>query len=433
MFPLTARPTTVQASGDLAAREVGTSLPWQGLRQAETPAIVGHEEMARREMETVLRYWGYRPQIWRIVGFTAPTAGWSYAEAMGVHPIVEVLQATVIVRRQTPGLSERAAAARHAFMQHLAARSLPVPPLVCRPDGSTYAFVPIVPLSDPEGPRGRIYAIEHAIYEVQEYVPGRRFMTGGPWEDVDLVTAARTLAELHRASLEYNGPVPASTHGLTTRGLVEAHLQRIGDAAQQGGIARPLAAGLRRLVREGRRSVAAAAAALDAQTTLPSLYLHSDYQPHNLAFIEDRVAAIYDFEAMHGERRVVGLAYALLAFTGLRWGEEAASGRSTSTPPLEEQGLDLDRARTFLAAYGQVVAPAAGEAEALGDALQLVFPIIVANGAAEDLVYADSEQHRAHSLRECRAHLAWAETFPSWIEEHRAALCDAWQQGGRTS
>lgn len=186
-------------------------------------------------------------------------------------------------------------------------------------------------------------------------------------------------------------------------------------------------------MRDERQWVAAAAANLDAHPALPALYLHSDYQPHNLAFGEDHVAAIYDFEAMHGERRVVGLAYALLAFTGLRWDEETASGTSPATPPLAEHGLDLQRARTFLAAYGQVVAPVAGEAEVLGDALQLVCPIIVANGAAEDLVYVDSEPHRAHSLQECRAHLAWAETFPAWIEEQRAALGDAWQHCGASA
>jgi hypothetical protein len=63
--------------------------------------------------------------------------------------------------------------------------------------------------------------------------------------------------------------------------------------------------------------------------------------------------------------------------------------------------------------------------DALGDALLLVLPIVFANGIAKDLVYRDGEPHRSHAPRECRAHLAWADSFPAWIEEHRATLRDA--------
>lgn len=177
----------------------------------------------------------------------------------------------------------------------------------------------------------------------------------------------------------------------------------------------------------------AAAARLDAQPDLPWLYSHGDYQPHNLTFTGDHVCAIYDFEAMHWDRRVLGLAYALLAFTGLRWDDDTAAGVPAPTPPLVEHGLDLEQAKAFLLAYGQVAPPRPGEADALGDALLVVLPILFANGVAEDLVFVDRDPHPVHPPRECRAHLAWAETFPAWIETYRATLRDAWQYASTSS
>lgn len=433
MFPLTASPTIMTASDSSAAPEMTASSQWERLRPAEAPAVVGHEDLAQREMETVLRYWGYRPEMWRIVGFTSATMSHSYDAPVDVHPIVEVLHVPVIVRRQSQGLTERDTVVRHAFMRHLTTQALPVPPLVPRPDGSTYAFVPLIPLSDPQGRRGGIYAIEDAIYEIQAYKPGSRFVTGWPWEDEQLLAAAQTLGALHRASQEYKGTARPRVRERSTRAAAQAYVQRIAEAGARGGTPRILAAGFRRLAREELRCVTEAAAQLEARPTLPWLYLHSDYQPHNLGFDGDQVAAIYDFEAVHWDQRVVGLAYALVAFTGLRWEDESAPGTQPLTTPLVECGLDLERAQAFLAAYGQVITPAEGEAEALGDALLLVFPIVFANGIADDLIYADGGSRRPHPLRECRAHLAWAESFPLWVAQHRASLQDAWQHAGASS
>ncbi len=404
----------------------------------EPPEPEGQVNMARHEMATVLRYWGYRPEMWRIIGFTTsasePLPAASSAAEM--HPVVEVMQSPVVVRRQSLSLSEHHTMARHAFMRYLAAHGLPIPALLERPDGSTYALVPVVPLTDPQQASGITYVIENAIYEVRAYVAGRRFVTGGPGDDIYLEAAARTLAALHRASLDYPGSLRHWPRERTLPAISQAYLERIADAGRgkgAGRVSRPIATGLRRLAREGAHCVAAAAAQLDAHPDLPWLYVHGDYQPHNLAFTEDRVCAIYDFEAMHWDRRVLGLAYALLAFAGLRWDDDTAAGTPASTPPLMEHGLDLDRARAFLASYGQVAPPQPGEADVLGDALLLVLPILFANGVAEDLVFVDRKPQPVHPPRECRAHLAWAETFPTWIEAHRGALRDAWLLGGADS
>lgn len=412
------------------------------VRLAEKDAFSERVEMARRELATVLRYWAYRPEMWQVVGFTIAADVRPYAAVSIAHPIVEVAQARMVVRRQQMGLSENDVIIRHAFMAHLTESGLPVPSLVGRgpgagegAKGSTWAAVPIVPLTDPQHGAGVQYVIEHAIYEIQVYVPGRRFVSNGPAEEDDLVVAARALAALHQASFGYDGPGGATHHWPRERtmgALAQAYLARIGEAGRDDRLARPIASGLRRLVREGARWVTAAEQRLDAQSDLPWLLVHGDYQPHNLAFAPatdatDRVVAIYDFDALHRDRRVVELAYALLAFAGLRWEEQTASGVATPNPPLVAHGLDLDRAEAFLGAYGSIAAPYPGEADVLGDALLLVLPIVFANGVAEDLVFFGEHAHPAHAARECGPHIAWAESFPAWIEAHRDALRTAWQ------
>lgn len=402
--------------------------PW---RMAMVHAPDEQVDMARYEMETVLPYWGYRPELWTILGFTASAAARLSAAASVAHPIVEVMQSPVVVRRQSLRLSERDIVARHAFTQYLATQGIPVPTLLGRPDGITYAVAPVVPLTDPQQASGFIYMLENAIYEIQSYVPGRRFVTDGAAEDPYLDAAAQTLAALHRASFGYPGTAHRWPSERSSLAIAQVYLERINEASRTAGVSRPVAVGLRRLAREGARWSAAAAARLDAHPSLPSLHVHGDYQPHNLAFDGDHVSAIYDFDAMHWDRRIIELAYALFAFAGLRWDDDAASLATAPTPPLAERGLDLDRARAFLAAYGHIAPPRPGEAHLLGAALLLVLPVVFANGIAEDLVFVEREAYSSHSRRESRTHLDWAETFPGWIETHGAALGDAWQRGGR--
>ncbi len=77
-------------------------------------------------------------------------------------------------------LSERDIVARHAFMRYLTARGLPVPALLSRPEGSGYAVVPVVPLTDPQQADGFSYVLENAIYDVQVYAAGAALRDGWP-------------------------------------------------------------------------------------------------------------------------------------------------------------------------------------------------------------------------------------------------------------
>ncbi len=399
------------------------------LRRARRHAPIESVDMARAEMNTALLYWGYRPELWKIIGFTASAAERLYAASPVAHPIVEVMQTPVVVRRQFLGVSERDIIARHAFMRYLTEQGLPVPALLSRPDGSTYAMAPIVPLTDPQQASGFTYVLENVIYEAQSYIPGRRFVTDGPAEDAYLTAAAQTLAQLHRASFDYPGPAYAWPDERGALALAQVYLRRIAEASHASHLARPIATGLRRLARVGSRWTTEAAANLEAHTALPRLHVHGDYQPHNLAFEADHVCAIYDFDAMRWDWRLLELAYALFTFTGLRWEDDVALPTPAPTPPLVARGLDADRARMFLATYGQIAPPHPGEAELLCDALLLALPVIFANAVAQDLITVEGEAQVIHAPRECREHLEWAETFPAWIAENRALLRDAWEQG----
>ncbi|HLZ20525.1 MAG TPA: phosphotransferase [Ktedonobacterales bacterium] len=431
MSPLTTASEALPSLYEPVPLEMTRRHPVPLLRMTDIPAPEGHVDMARRELATVLQYWGYRPEMWRIDGFTGPVTEQSYTAVAVAHPIVEVMRSSVVVRRQSLSVSERTIVARHMFMRYLAMRGLPVPALLDRPDGTTYALVPVVPLTDPQQASGFTYVIEDAIYEVQTYAHGRRFVTDGPGEDIYLEAAAETLAALHRASLDFPGPINRWPHERAMLAIAQASLTRIADSAREANISHPIAVGMRRLARESAQWIAAAEARLAAHPEIPWLHVHGDYQPHNLAFEADHVCAIYDFDATHWDRRVLELAYALLTFAGLRWGEGAALAISAQTPPLVEHGLDIERARAFLTAYGQSAPPQPGEADLLGDALLLMLPIVFANGVAEDIVLGDGETRLIHPPREWRAHLAWAETFPTWIEAHRATLGDAWRSAVR--
>lgn len=400
------------------------------LRMAKRHPPEEYVDRARHEIATVLYFWGYRPELWTILGFTASPVDRLSAAAPAAHPIVEVLQESpFVVRGQSLTLSERDTIARHAFMRHLATSGLPIPTLRDRPEGVSYAVVPFVPLTDPQQASGFTYSLENAIYELQAYIPGRRFVTDGASEDTHLAAAARTLAELHNASRDYAGPDHLWPDDRTPLAIARVYLTRTAEASRGAGVARSVATCLRRLARDGAHWTTEAAARLDARRDLLRLHVHGDYQPHNLVFDGDRVAAIYDFDAMHHDLRVMELAYALLAFTGLRWEDEtAASISSAPTPPLLERGLDMERATTFLDAYGQIAPPQPSEADGLADAMLLALPVIFANGVAQDLVFPERATYLTPSSREARARVEWAETFPTWLDANRTALRDAWSR-----
>ena len=353
---------------------------------------------ALRDIATAaLTQWGVEPREWRVVGVVEGSLGTE------LRPVVELEGARYLVRRQPGGLSVEETRFRHAFMRHLGAEGLPVPGLRPRPDGSTYAVV------------------ADDIFELQTWRPGERFRAGAEDATRRIETAAACLGALHQASAVFEAPPARWPEQRTPEAVAAAYLDLLRQAAGRDDIAPPVAAAATRIAEGSAERVALAAQEVVVVPGPPELHLHGDFQPRNLAFAGDMVTALYDFDAVHWGRRLDELAYALLAFAGLRDNEDGTPG------PLVDDGLDILRAHAFLRAYGRVAPPAEDEAPLLGDAIGLLFPVIVVNGVAEDFVFAD-DYDGSPPEDDLMARLQWAETFWLWLDRYRETLAEAWAQ-----
>ena len=84
----------------------------------------------------------------------------------------------------------------------------------------------------------------------------------------------------------------------------------------------------------------------------------------------------------------------------------------------------------YLSAYGHEAPAADGEAQLLADALTLVFPVVFANGIAEDLIFPDDFED-APDEEDILARLNWADAFWLWLDRYRDTLAQAWEAGAQ--
>jgi Ser/Thr protein kinase RdoA (MazF antagonist) len=348
------------------------------------------------DLTDVLSMWKLKPGTWQLVDRMPAQLG------LTTQPVVEIAGQRYVVRRQPEGLTENDTRFRQTFMCHLAAAGLPVPPLLSRPDGSTYGV------------------LEEGIYELQGWLDGQPYLSDGPASDARLAAAATTLGELHQATAGFRWQPHRWPEDRGPVELAQAYCRLIGDAAAREGQPDALRAGLERVASAAGVRVEQAAHALEVMPGPPELHIHGDYQPHNLAFGPGGVTAIYDFDAARWARRLDELAYALLYFAGARWDDA-----SPLTPPLVDDGLDVLRAHGFLGTYGRISPPAPEEARLLADAMALAFPIVFVNGLAEDLIFPE-DYETAPDEDEALARLHWADTFWLWLDRYRDMLAQAW-------
>src|SRR5487761_1999493 len=348
------------------------------------------------EARTALAAWGLHTAQWHIVGSLAGARGGL------ARSVVEIEGARWVLRSQAPELTENDARFRHNFMRRLLSGGLPVPALRPLPNGHTWALA------------------NGAIYELQAYLPGGAYTSDDPQARGRLASAAATLGALHQASADfvwqpYRWPAErsASAPALAYTKLI----RQAAESTTSGHIS----AGLARVAEGCEQRIATAADLLAlGHPGPPQLHIHGDFQPHNLAFTAERVAAIYDFDAARWEQRIYEVAYALIFFAGLRWDAD-----TTQTPALVDDGLDILRAHSFLNAYGREAPPAEDEAELLASALTLVFPIALANGVGEDIVFANDFEGDMDE-DDTLARLAWADRFWLWLDRYAATLAQAW-------
>ena len=62
----------------------------------------------------------------------------------------------------------------------------------------------------------------------------------------------------------------------------------------------------------------------------------------------------------------------------------------------------------------------------LADALTLVFPVVFANGIAEDLIFADDFED-APDEEDVLARLNWADSFWLWLDRTADTLAQTWE------
>ena len=344
----------------------------------------------------VMLSWGLKPESWGVVGFVT-------SEHDGASlPILQIADERYVLRRLPEDATENDVLFRHAFMRHLRTRGVPVPPLLSRPDGHTYAVMP------------------DGMYDLQGWVDGQPYTSDGPASDDRLEQAAATLALLHQASAEFQWHHHTWPEERSSAAIAQAYNTLIRERSRDGGLALVIANGLERIADACEERLDAAVQALEEEPRPPELHLHGDYQAHNLAFGPRGVEAIYDFGAAHWGRRCDELAYSLLYFAGVRWDDEPGV-----TPPLVDDGMDILRAHRYLSAYGTEAPPAEGEARLLADALALAFPVAFVNGVMEDLMYPE-DYAEPPSEEDLLARLQWADTFWLWLDRYRDSLAQAW-------
>ena len=349
------------------------------------------------EAREALGAWGLGTGQWRLAGALPGAQGGL------LRPVVRIEGAEWVVRRQAPELTENDTRFRHTFMRHLADTGLPIPALLARPDGHTWAVA------------------DGGIVELQQYLAGDSYTTDSPLARDQLAAAAQTLGALHQASAEFAWQPYRWPEERSAAALALAYTQLIREAGDSASSTQ-MRTGLERVADACEQRIAVAADLLAmGHPGPPQLHIHGDYQPHNLNFAEARVAAIYDFDAARWEQRIYELAYALMLFTGVRWED-----KSPLTPALVDDGLDILRVHSFLAAYGREAPPAEDEAELLASALTLTLPIAFANGIAEDIIFTNDYEG---SLDEGDAleRLAWADRFWLWLDRYASTLAQAWE------
>lgn len=349
------------------------------------------------ETRDTLAAWRIAPDQWRLLGVVSGARGGL------LRPVIEIKSNAWVLRRQAPDLTLDDTRFRHAYMTHLTQAGAPVPALLPTPDGHSWALA------------------RDGVYELQAYLPGASFADDDSSARVE--AAGAELGALHQAASSFAWAPYEWPEERSAVALAESYTALLRQASEQSWSGTAIARGLARAADACEERIAAGAHALALTPSPPQLHIHGDYQPHNLAFKGSTVAAIYDFDAARWEQRVYELAYALLCFTGLRW-----TGDEVATPPRVDDGLDILLARRFLAAYGREAPPSEEEAPLLADALALVFPIALANGVLEDLIFAE-EFAGEPDEDDALARLAWADRFWLWLDRYRPTLTEAWEAG----
>jgi Ser/Thr protein kinase RdoA (MazF antagonist) len=360
------------------------------MQEGET--LNGHEDLL--DLNEIMQAFGVAE--WSNLG---PVAS-SHAGPLNI--LVEIAGQRYILKERPEGLAEEDTIHRYRFQNFLRQSGIPIPPLCQTPQGE-----PVVSIGDDS-------------FELQQWVDGERFSTSSP-RSLEWVSAAGSmLGQIHQASLGYPGPEHHWPAEVQAGGLVQGWLNLARSKAEETRV-EAIAAALAHWVERWEAVLPAAMMAIGSVRGLPEFHIHGDYHALNLRFGPRGVNAVLGLDASRWEKRIIELAYGLFYFSALEWRPD-----SNFTRPLVKRGLEPERARTFLQAYGSIYPAVPGEAAAVVDALILIAPIATINGPLEDIFFAQ-EGTEESLIDDVMERLSWASLLPGWLNRVRKSLAEMWK------
>lgn len=347
-------------------------------------------------LNEVMRAFGVNE--WRNLGPTEPLQN----EILNLP--VEIQGQRYVLKERAEGLANEDTSHRYEFRKFLQQSGIPLPSLWLTPTGE-----PVVTVGED-------------FFELEEWIEGEQFSTASP-NSLAWVSAAGTmLGRIHQASRRYPGKEhhwPSEAH---IGGVVQGYLNlayRKAEASELSEI-QALSVALSNWCDQWAAVLPVAMVSIGATRGLPEFHIHGDYHALNLRFARPDVTAVLNWQASRWEKRIIELASALFYFSALEWYAD-----SPFTRPLVKRGLDPERARIFLAAYGAIYPPVPGEADVLGDALTIVAPIATINGPLEDIFFTASGIEES-TIDDVMERLSWATSLPVWLARVRRSLGEMW-------
>ena len=283
-------------------------------------------------------------------------------------------------RRRSEFCPENCVLFDHAFIRHLAEAGLPVAsPLVAR-DGRTWVV---------EG--------EHT-YEIVPFIKG--LALGEPNSTTQMVSAAKMLSRLHKASQSFSPP--------TVKDLGrDLYLPRYLDLIEeQLSLNVPHNAPFRAL---GERMLKMAKQVIvDSERLRPDellpIAVHGDYTWANVMYRGEEVGGIFDFDWTTRTNRVWDVARGILFFAFRR---HSRFNPDDITSLAEAMIPDYERASVFLKAYTEGMLP-------LNDEEQRILPLFIRETLLcmriAGMRKLPTEQRLAYATREMEPLLDWMET-----------------------
>jgi Ser/Thr protein kinase RdoA (MazF antagonist) len=315
--------------------------------------------------------------------------------------LLEIAEQRYILRERSEGLIEEDITHRYALRKFLRQAGIPIPQLWLTPKGE-----PTVTFGE-------------NTFELEHEADGEIFSTANPQSLTWVSAAGKMLARIHLNSRSFPGPQhkwPSEAH---IGGVVQGYINLAREKAESSEIA-AVSAALSNWCDQWEAVLPSAMIAIGAVRGLPEFHIHGDYHPLNLRFNASDVTAVLNWDASRWEKRIIELSYALFYFSAFSWLPD-----NPQVYPLVMRGLDPERIRAFLEAYGSLYPPVPHESAILGDALLLVAPIATINSLLEDLFFA-SHGIDESLIDDVMDRLAWATTLPAWLGRVRRALGEMW-------